>query len=155
MARLIVGHPVAEAKTSHRGRPGTPATVVDLLETTRERLLAPVRGDVDHLAELRGLIRRATEAERAMTTAISSAMDAAGVSRLEGAGAVALLERRTTLHPDPELFLEAAGTAGYAAVTVSVTTARRLMAADDLAAISEVTTNPVLRVAPLERGGAA
>ncbi len=37
----------------------------------------------------------------------------------------------------------------YAALTVGVTAARRLLSADDLAAISETKTSPVLRVEPL------
>ena len=110
---------------------------------------------IDHLLELRGLIRRAQNEERTMTTEIVQAMAAAGVAWLQGHQGVAILEKRTTLEPDPGLFLEAVGARGYAALTVGVTAARKFMGADDLAAISEVTTNPVLRVEPLERGGAA
>ena len=84
-----------------------------------------------------------------MTAEIVQAMAAAGVARLQGHQGVAILEKRTTLRPDPALFLEATGAAGYVAVNVTVTAARRLMGADDLAAISETTTNPVLRVEPL------
>ncbi len=110
---------------------------------------------IDQLLELRGLIHRARDEERAMTAEIVQAMAAAGVARLQGHQGVAILEKRTTLQPDPGLFLEAVGARGYAALTVGVTAARKFMGADDLAAISEVTTNPVLRVEPLERGGAA
>src|SRR5438094_4112154 len=104
---------------------------------------------VDHLLELRGLIRRAQDEERQMTAEIVQAMAAAGVGRLQGHQAVALLDQRTTLTPDPARFLEATGTAGYAAVSVSVTAARRLLGTDELATISETTTAPVLRVEPL------
>lgn len=84
-----------------------------------------------------------------MTGEIVQAMAVVGAARLQGHQGVAILEKRTTLQPDPGLFLEAVGTRGYAALTVTVTAARRLMAADDLAAISETTTSPVLRVEPL------
>ena len=84
-----------------------------------------------------------------MTAEIVQAMAAAGAARLQGHQGVAILEKRTTLQPDPGLFLEAVGIRGYAALTVTVTAARRLMAADDLAAISETTTSPVLCVEPL------
>jgi len=110
---------------------------------------------IDHLLELRGLIRRAQEEERQMTGEIARAMSAAGVARLQGHEAAAILEERTTLRPDPVSFLAATGAEGYAAVTVSMTAARRLMGADQLAAISETTTSPVLRVEPLQHGSAA
>ncbi len=113
------------------------------------RVLPLLGPKIDHLLELRSLIRRAQNAERTMTAEIVQAMAAAGVARLQGHQGVAILENRTTLRPDPALFLDATGAAGYVAVNVTVTAARRLMGADDLAAISETTTNPVLRVEPL------
>ncbi len=73
--------------------------VVDLPTAVRERILAPLRDDVDLLAELRDLIGRATEAERAMTAEILQAMAAAGVRRLEGARAVAVRESVTKTNP--------------------------------------------------------
>jgi len=104
---------------------------------------------IDHLLELRGLIRRAQDEERQMTAEIVQAMAAAGVARLQGHQAAAILEQRTNLRPDPVSFLAATGAEGYAALTVSMTAARRLMGADQLAAISEATTSSVLRVEPL------
>lgn len=90
-----------------------------------------------------------------MTADVIRAMAAAGFAKLEGTEAVAVLGERRDLKPDPARFLEAVGARGYAALVVSVTAARRLLGADDLAAISETTTSPVLRVEPLARGGAA
>jgi hypothetical protein len=117
---------------------------------TRAGKVVPLLGPkIDHLLELRGLIRRAQDEERQMTAEIVSAMAAAGVTRLQGHQAAALLDQRINLTPDPARFLAATGAAGYAAVSVGVTAARRLMGADDLAAISETTTSPVLRVEPL------
>jgi hypothetical protein len=113
------------------------------------RVLPLLGPKIDHLLELRGLIRRAQDEERAMTAEIVQAMAAAGAARLQGHQGVAILVKRTSLQPDPGLFLAAVGARGYAALTVTVTAARRLMAADDLAAISETTTSPVLRIEPL------
>jgi len=58
---------------------------------------------IDHLLELRGLIARARDEERQMTAEIVQAMAAAGVARLQGHEAAAILEQRTTLKPDPGL----------------------------------------------------
>jgi hypothetical protein len=113
------------------------------------RILASLRPDVDHLAELRSLIRRATEMERAITTAISNAMEAAGVNRLEGDQTVAIRDTRATLRPDVDLFIEALGPRAYDALIVNATAARQLLAGEDLAAISESATNHVLRVVPI------
>ncbi len=132
------------APSPNGSKPSTAPRVVPLLGPT-----------IDHLLELRALIRRAQEQERQMTADIIRAMEGAGVSRLDGGMAVAVLEQRTNLHPDPELFLQAVGARAYAALTVSVTAARKLIGADDLDAISETTVSPVLRVESLERGGAA
>jgi len=115
----------------------------------RPRVVPLLGPKIDHLLELRGLIRRAQEEERAMTGEIITAMAAAGVARLQGHQAAAILDERITLKPDPVSFLAATGAEGYAAVSVSITAARRLMGADQLAAISEVTINPVLRCEPL------
>ena len=128
---------VASSRNGTKPRPAP--RVVPLLGST-----------IDHLAELRALIRRAQDEERAMTAEILRAMQAAGVSRLEGGEAAAILDQRVTLRPDPALFHETLGARAYAAMTVSVTAARQLMGADDLAAISETTTTPVLRVEPIE-----
>lgn len=118
-------------------KPRTPARVVPLPSLA-----------VDHLAELRGLIRRAQEEERKLTAEILSVMASASLDRLEGTEAVAIRDERTTLKPDVGLFLEAAGAAGYDALSVSVTAARKHLGEDDLRAISEATTTPALRVLP-------
>lgn len=107
----------------------------------------PLLGDeVDQLAELRALIRRAQEEERRLTQEILTGLQAAGLSRLAGRQAVAIVEQRATLRPDPELFYEALGARAFEALTVSVTPARRLMAPADLEAISDKLVSPVLRV---------
>jgi len=116
-------------------KPQAPARVVPLLGPT-----------IDELYRLRGLMRQAQEEERRLTGEILRACNAAGVTRLEGTSAVAIVDSRTTLKPDVALFLEAVGRRGYKALSVSVTAARQLMGADDLAAISETVTSPVLRV---------
>ena len=92
------------------------------------------------------------ETERALTRELVETMQAQGLTALQGARAVAVLEARTTLRPDTALFVEALGSAAFEAVTVSVTAARRLMVAADVAAISEAVATPVLRVEPLTTG---
>lgn len=114
-------------------------------------LLGP---QVDHLFELRGLIRQAQEEERKMTAELLAAMDATGQTRVSGQRAMAAVARRTTLAVDPELFLRAVGAEAYRAMTVSVAAARRLMGEDDLLAISEAATAPTLRIVPIDRAGA-
>jgi hypothetical protein len=104
--------------------------------------------EVDHLHELRALIRQSQEAERQMTAEILQAMQEAGLMQLSGAQAVAFAGERVSLKPDPQLFLETVGPRAYEALTVSTTAARHLMGADDLAAISESTMIPVLRLEP-------
>jgi len=101
---------------------------------------------IDDLFELRGLVHRAQANERAMTAEVLQALTAAGLARYEGDGAVAIVGQRLNLAPDPQLFLEALGPRAWEALSVNVTAARRLMGADDLAAISETTTTAVLRV---------
>src|SRR5712692_11222111 len=108
---------------------------------TRPQVVPLLGPTIDHLLGLRDLPRRAQGEERTMTAEIVQAVAAAGVSRLEGAGAIAVLEERTILRPDPVSFLAATGAAGYSTLSVSVTAARRLMGADDLAAISDVTSS--------------
>lgn len=51
---------------------------------------------------------------------------------------------------DPQLFHEALGDRAFTAMHVSVTAARKLLGEDDLQAISEATTTPILRVDPLQ-----
>lgn len=116
-------------------RAGAPARVIPLLGQK-----------IDDLHELRALIRQSQEAERTLTAEILTSMQAAGVARLGGRQAVAVLGERTTLTVDPELFHHALGVRAFGALSVRVEAARRLMAADDLAAISETTITPVLRV---------
>lgn len=110
---------------------------------------------VDHLAELRGLIRRAQDEERKLTAEILGFMESAGLKQLAGAEAVAIRDERTTMKVDVGLFVEATGRAGFDALTVSVTAARKHLGERDLAAISESTTAPALRVVPIGDGKAA
>jgi len=110
----------------------------------------PVQPDlsqlIDDLFELRGLLRQSQAQERAMTAEVIQALTAAGIERYQAEAAMAIIGQRTTLTPDPELFLEALGSRAWEALSVNVTAARRLMEADDLAVISEATTTPVLRL---------
>ena len=101
---------------------------------------------IDDLFELRGLVHQAQANERAMTAEVLQALTAAGLERYEGEGAVAIVGQRLNLAPDPQLFLEALGPRAWEALSVNVTAARRLLGADDLAAISEANTTAVLRV---------
>jgi hypothetical protein len=105
---------------------------------------------IDDLFELRGLLHQAQANERAMTAEVLQGLTAAGLDRYEAESAVAVLGQRVTLAPDPQLFFEALGPRAWGALTVTVTAARRLMGADDLAAISETTTSRVLRLEPRE-----
>jgi hypothetical protein len=109
-------------------------------------LLGP---QIDHLFELRDLIRRAQDEERRMTAEILGVMEAAGLTRLAGQQATAIVDRRATLRVDPELFHRAVGGAAYEAMSVSVGAARPLVGEADLGAISEATTTPVLRLEPV------
>ena len=118
-------------------------------------LLAGLADKVDHLAELRALIRQAQQAERELTHEILAALQAAGLDRLAGLRALAVRDTRATLQPDPQLFVEAAGPRAWEAMAVRLEAARRLIAADLLEAISEKTTSPVLRVEALPAGPAA
>jgi hypothetical protein len=118
------------------------------------RIVAGLASQVDQLAELRDLIRRAQTAERQITQELLTAMEARGLRALPGHQAVAIRETRATLRVDPELFLLAAGDRAPQALTVSVTAARRLLGAVELEAISETLTTPVLRVEPLEETAA-
>ena len=102
--------------------------------------------NVDHLLELRALIKRAQEDERKLTQEIVTTLRAHGLRTIRGQRAVAILDEQTTLAVDPGLFLEAAGVRAPEALRVSVTAARRILRQDELAAISETTTTPVLRV---------
>jgi len=68
----------------------------------------PALGEqIDQLHELRGLIRQSQEAERRLTAEVLAGLQAAGLTRLAGAKAVATIDRRTNLKPDPELFVGA------------------------------------------------
>lgn len=102
--------------------------------------------NVDHLLELRGLIKRAQEEERKLTREIVTTLQADGLRMFQGQRAVAILDEQTTLSVDPGLFLEAASARASVALRVSVTAARRILRHDELAAISETTTTAVLRV---------
>lgn len=68
------------------------------------------------------------------------------VTRLAGRQAVAVVDSRIILRPDPERLREALGSRAFEAMRVSVTAARRLLAEEDLKGISESSTTPVLCV---------
>ena len=102
--------------------------------------------DVDHLATLRAKIRELAAEEHALTAALTARIAASGGKRLYGARHVAVLDARTPLKVDPELLHEAAGRAAFGAMTVSVEKARTLLGGDDLAAIAEPITTPILRL---------
>jgi hypothetical protein len=114
--------------------------------TPLRRVLSAAAADVDHLFELRGLIKRAQAEERRLTQAILGTCETRGLQALVGTCAVATVEPRTTLRVDPELFLEAAGPRAPEALTVNLTVARTLLGEDLLAAIGETTTTRALRV---------
>ena len=85
------------------------ASVVDPTNGTKParptgRVLPLLGPTIDHLLELRGLLRQAQEEERRMTAEILGVMQSAGVHRLAGREAVAVIEERTTLTTDPQLF---------------------------------------------------
>jgi hypothetical protein len=106
----------------------------------------------DDLYELRTLLKKSTEAERKLTAEVLEGMHRVGADRIEGAIGVAILGERTTLTPDVGLFIGALGARAHAALSVKIEAARALMAADDLAAISESSTTPILRVQPIGEG---
>jgi len=137
MGITTVAHPTNGTKPLHGIRPF--GRIVPLLGPR-----------IDHLLELRNLIRQAEAEERTMTREIVTGLQALGLSRPAGHQAVAILEERTTLTVDPELFHEALGVWAFEAMHVSVTAARKLLGENDLQAISEATTTPILRVEPLE-----
>jgi hypothetical protein len=119
---------------------------------TPVRAIARLAAQVDHLHELRTLIRQAQETERQITRELLDTMTAQGLGAVQGTQAVAIREARTSLQVDAALFLEAAGGRATEALTVSVTAARRLVGEATLEAISERTTSAVLRVETLEGG---
>jgi len=118
-----------------------PASVIPL-----RRTLPAVCEDVNHLFELRGLIKRAQAEERRLAQSILAHCEARGLEAVVGTHALATVERRTTLRVDAGLFLEAVGPRAVEAVTVKLTVARTLLGEDLLAAISEATTTRALRV---------
>lgn len=103
---------------------------------------------IDNLYTLRSLLRQSVAAEKELSAEISLAIKATSRDRAEGLTAVAILGTRTNLKVDPQLFLEAVGQKGYAAISVSVTAAREFMGEQDLNAIAEPIPTPVLRVEP-------
>ena len=108
---------------------------------------APVAALVDRLHDIRDTLKRLTAEERQATGALVEALQTLGLREAVGATARASLTTRTVLTVDPGLFVEAVGLArALPALSVSVTAARHLVGADDLAAISETATVPVLRV---------
>jgi hypothetical protein len=129
---------VAPSPNGTKTRPGrTLGKVVPLLGPS-----------IDHLLELRELIRRAQDEERKMTAEVVAGLQATGVTRLAGHRALAILDVRTTQRVDPKRLHETVGAAAFTAMTVSITAARQLLGTDALQAISDVTTSPVLRVQP-------
>jgi hypothetical protein len=139
MSGPILTHPTGPTPSRNGTRP--PARVIPLLADLTEK--------VEHLAELRHLIHQAEATERVLTQEVIAALTRAALDRFQGRTALAILGTRTTLRPDVALFHEALGPRAFEAMTVNVTAARRLMAADDLEAISETTSTPVLRVEAL------
>jgi hypothetical protein len=108
-------------------------------------LLGP---QIDHLLELRALIRRAQAEERVMTAEIIAGLEATGVTRLAGHQAVAILDAWLTRLVDPGRLYGLVGELGFDAMTVNITAGRRLLGEDALNGISQTTTSPVLRVEP-------
>jgi hypothetical protein len=137
---------VAPAYTARNERPHS---VIPL-----RRALPAVAADVDHLLELRGLIKRAQAEERRVTSELVAHLTTRGLAAIQGTHAVAMVDVRTTLQIDPALFLEAAGARAPEALTVSVTAARRILGQADLEAIAETVTTPVLRVEALREPAA-
>jgi hypothetical protein len=127
---------MASSPNGSKPRPGrTPGKVVPLLGPS-----------IDHLLELRELIRRAQDEERKMTAEVVAGLQATGVTRLAGHQALAILDVRTTQRVDPQRLHETLGASAFQAMTVNITVARQLLGTEALLAISEVTTSPVLRV---------
>src|SRR2546422_518588 len=136
MARQVVAHSTNGAKARNGRRPTVQS-------------VGTLAAQVDHLAELRALIRKAQREERRLTGEVLQALQTASLSALAGHQAVAILETRMTLRPDPQLFVRAVGSEAWPALTVSITAARKLMGERELERISELVTAPVLRVEPL------
>lgn len=102
---------------------------------------------VEELADLREQLKRLSTRERELTSLIITTLRAEGGRTIETPTAVAVLDFRRTLKPDPGLFIEAVGVkAACAALSVRVEDARKLIGGDDLAAISETATTPALTV---------
>jgi hypothetical protein len=118
-------------------------------------LLAGVREKIGDLAGLRALLRQAERTERELTQEILAALERAGLDRLAGREVVAVRGERENIQVDVQLFHEALGAKAYAALSVGVVAARKLMAEDDLRAISTVTVAPVLRLVVIEPAPAA
>ncbi len=89
------------------------------------RIVPALGQKIDDLHELRSLIRQSQEAERRLTAEVLAGLEAAGLTWLAGQRAIASVDHRTTLRPDVGLFLDTTGPAGHAALSVSVTAARR------------------------------
>jgi len=135
MGTLIVAHPTNGAKAS-----------------LTARILPLAAPQVDRLLDLRASLKRLQAEERALTAELVGVLEAQGLRALQGTRAVAVLDQRTSLRVDPELFHRAVGPAAFGAMTVRVEAARTLLGAADLAAISEATMSPVLRVEPVALG---
>jgi hypothetical protein len=115
--------------------------------------VATLADQIDRLAEIRAAKRQLEHDERTLTAGVLQTMRALSLPAFRATRAVATVGTRTTLTVDPELFLTAAPR-GFAALTVSIEKARLYLGESDLAAISERTTVPTLRVDGLS-GGAA
>ncbi len=113
---------------------------------------APLAQRIDDLGQLRSLLRQSQEAERQLSNEIKALLAEAGTSEARGLEYVATVSERVDTVVDPELWLEATGKRGLVALTVSVTRARELMGEEDIRAISEPRTTPVLNVKPLAGG---
>jgi len=93
--------------------------------------------------------------ERALTRDMTALLDTHAAKKAEGTAALAVRSQQTNTHIDPDLFIQATGAKGWSAVKVSVEAARQLLSGADLAAISETTESPVLRVAAIARKAGA
>jgi len=139
---------IANRTATPRQTPQNLATPLPLRVAPAIIHAAALAQQVDDLFELRGLIKKSQAAEKALTQQITGTLKDAGLAQFDGQQGIAILGSRTVLTPDPQLFLEALGEKAFGALRVSVEEARELMIPEDLEAISESTTGPVLRVLP-------
>jgi hypothetical protein len=99
--------------------------------------------DLDQLAELRALLKRATAEERDLTARVLAQLDQLGVTALRTADTVARVDTVTTLSIDPGLFVLACGDLDRAAsaLRVSVEKARECLDGATVTAIAQSTVS--------------